>query len=1028
MARLDTSGLGRDVVINSVRYPLVVDKQRGVSWWHEGDEAVNESIPQQVARKVWESGFSGGMGETQQYAPGTDGYAFSAGWDAVKPGRIKLSGRRSTVTPGSSPVDLMTNGWIRGITAGGTAVYNVFTFTKSATPGTTSQTVTHGLSVAPKAFIFWTSGMTVSGTVGATPQFALCISDGTTGRSIATISSDASPAADAKRRYANVSIIAGVGATGPAGTLASIGASTFDINWTNNSSDATIFHGIAIGGSDVSASVDEWTMGAATGNKSVTGVGFKPTLCLHIANLMTAAGGDEASAAMMLGAMDDSGNQWGMCNVSVDTSDPTITERYQRTDATIVTSGGDGAANSVAAYVSMDDDGFTTNFSAVTAGLALVATLSLKGIQASVGAVLKTASTANQTAVSLPFTTSAFMVASTFQGASSTVNAHAAFGLGAASGTTAVEASAYYDEDNVATTDTYGLDDTALAFEIIDAAGTEVDTATCGNINMGTAGWLTWATPSADASQLCYIGFAALAPDAGTQFVYISNGQRVYKMSVSGTTITVQETKDHGANTQAGSNALFEDKLYLSLGQSPNGQELTTVAAAGSTDTWTSMDVPAQALARFQDGSTAKLLRGHTANLVDLAADISATPASGDWSAADFEVGDTTKVITNMVDTGTAAYVSKTDGLYRWLGEGVSQQIIESQPDSENGCGLLAIEGTDAVIYNDLAGLWFFDGANLPFLIGPDANDINQPIDNITHEPRGGRHLETAKVGKWYFSVYRVTETTTKTYILAGYRTGNRWTWHTEWRYDGVVRGVVPDDQMRLWHVFPFDGTIGYHQLDEDGCPDPGRNSIGHGAASTTYTFTLSESLFSSIAYLHSVEIFTVNNGSTTPVQLYYQADAGSLTTFGSAQTGNGLARVFKGTTAVGAHRWRLQLSVATTAGYDNTDTTPLEVRAVQMLFWVRPQKSDRIHFVVDAGAKLSSDVSAPDDALTMRANLKALARGSGSGPAVACTDPDGATIYINPNTVSDATLREVDGELHWTIDCWATEWTTASQ
>ena len=1006
MSRQDTSGLGRDVVINGVRYPLVVDKQRGVSWWHEGDEVVNEGIPQQVARKVWESGFSGGMGETQQYAPGTDGYAFSVGWDAVKPGRIKLSGRRATVTPANSPVDFMTNGFIAA-PAGG-FVNAVGNFLTSA--DTDPHTITSGLSTPCLAVMMWTSGNTGSGTVGAGTYNSVGITDGTTSRAAGWNSEDNVATSNTGRQWASGALCFPT-AAGVAGPIATVTFSGNDFIVTFNSAPTAniIVHFKAIGGAGVSAKVVAWA--ATVGITAVTGVGFSPDVCLNISAGATAVGAS-TGALFSMGAMDSTGNEWAVGIESVDGLGASDTTRSHKTTQCLLS----GSAN-LAHFLSMDADGFTVN----AAGTDLVGSLCLKGLNVKVGSFTKATSATTQAAQTIGFTTTGFFLASVGHTALASTD-HAILSLGAASGTTAVEASCWTDEDAADPTDSYSVDDNALAFEILDHTdGSEDNLATCANIDMEVAGWLTWSAADANADYISYIAFAPLT-SAVNSFTYITNGQRTYKCSVSGTTITVEEIKDHGNAAQCGGNALFLGDNYVALGSGTAFSALTTVAVAGGTDTWTADASGDKALAfsRLQDGSTARLTRGHTVNLADMSAD------GATW-AADFEVGETTSPITNMCDSGTAVYISKMDGLYRFLSEGVSQKIIDSQPDSENGCGLLAIQGTDAVIYNDPAGLWFFDGVNLPFLIGPDANDINQPIDNVTHEPRGGRHLETAKVGKWYFSVYRVTDTTVKTYILAGYRTGQRWTWHSEWRYDGVVRGVVPDDQMRLWHVFPFDGTIGYHQLDEDGCPDPARNSIGHAAASTTYTFTLSESLFSSIAYLHSVEIFTVNNGSTTPVQLYYQADAGALTTFGSAQTGNGLVRVFKGTTAVGGHRWRLQLSVTTTAGYDNTDTTPLEVRAVQMLFWVRPQKSDRIHFVVDAGAKLSNGADPPDEALAMRANLKALGRGDGSGPAVACTDPDGAIIYINPFQVSDATLRDVDGELHWTIDCWATEWTTAS-
>lgn len=575
---------------------------------------------------------------------------------------------------------------------------------------------------------------------------------------------------------------------------------------------------------------------------------------------------------------------------------------------------------------------------------------------------------------------------------------------------------------------------------------------------------------------------------------YILNGQYCYKMTVTGTTISAPTAKDLESPSQAGNPAKFGSDAANLRWFIPAGQtsRYWTLQANSGNDSWARGSDEAQSFARLQDGTVAKLLRGHDFNQSNIS-------ANGDaWDADNYDVGDVSGVITNMVDTGTSVYVSKTDGLYRFLAEGVTQQIIQSNPDDNNGCGLLAIQGTDAVLYNDLAGLWLFDGANLPSLIGPDANDLNQPITNVTHEPRGGRHLETAKAGKWYYSVYQVTDTTTKTYILAGYRMGDRWVWHTPWRYDGVVRGVFPDTSGRLWSAFVDDQLIGYHQLDEDGCPDPGRNTIGHGAASENYDLYLPEITFPAKAYLQSVELLLANADSSVPVFIRYDADLAGYLTLGATASGtststtqatltdttqawttnqwvgnvltatatgytatitsntetvlsfsawstagdpadaiaytisagkaaNGLVRYFKGTTAVGAYRWRLIIRAVASDVFDNTDTTPLEVRAARLFFWTRSQKTDRVHFTVDCGARLSNGAM-DSDAKTRRDELKALARGDTSGPAVACLDPDGNTLYLGMFLASDLMLQEVDGELHWVIDCQAMEWTTASQ
>ena len=63
--------------------------------------------------------------------------------------------------------------------------------------------------------------------------------------------------------------------------LSSWDDTNFTLNWTTNDANAYVIHFIAIGGSDVSARVVDWTMRTTTGNTTVTGVGFQPDVVFH---------------------------------------------------------------------------------------------------------------------------------------------------------------------------------------------------------------------------------------------------------------------------------------------------------------------------------------------------------------------------------------------------------------------------------------------------------------------------------------------------------------------------------------------------------------------------------------------------------------------------------------------------------------------------------------------------------------------------------------------------------------------------
>ena len=99
--------------------------------------------------------------------------------------------------------------------------------------------------------------------------------------------------------------------------LSSWDDTNFTLNWTTNDANAYVIHFIAIGGSDVSAPVVDWTMRTTTGNPTVTGVGFQPDVVFHAhgGHTFTAAlPANLAGGAFGLGVMDFDGDQWALAN------------------------------------------------------------------------------------------------------------------------------------------------------------------------------------------------------------------------------------------------------------------------------------------------------------------------------------------------------------------------------------------------------------------------------------------------------------------------------------------------------------------------------------------------------------------------------------------------------------------------------------------------------------------------------------------------------------------------------------------
>ena len=180
--------------------------------------------------------------------------------------------------------------------------------------------------------------------------------------------------------------------------LQSWDATNFTLNWTANNGPAYVVHFIAIGGPTVSAKLVNWTMATATGNKSVTGVGFQPDVVLHAhlgQDFTAAAPASGTDAHFGLGVMDKSGGQWANAVLSVN-GVPANTQRGQQTNGCLYDLDSALTVQKKASFVSMDADGFTVNFTNATSALAgQVISLALKGVPSKAGSFLKSSTSSS---------------------------------------------------------------------------------------------------------------------------------------------------------------------------------------------------------------------------------------------------------------------------------------------------------------------------------------------------------------------------------------------------------------------------------------------------------------------------------------------------------------------------------------------------------------------------------------------------------------------------------------------------------
>jgi len=348
--------------------------------------------------------------------------------------------------------------------------------------------------------------------------FGFGMTDGTTSRSVSTSSQVGGNKSNTSTRMAQkaMTLVQWGEVLVAEADLTSWDETTFTLNWTTNDSSAYVIHYIAIGGSDIQAKVVDWTMGTAVGNKSVTGVGFQPDVVFHAHGgfgVTAALPVSVSNAAFGLGVMDFDGDQWAFENYSDDFANSSDAQRGQQTNAALFAFNASLTVQKKAAWVSMDADGFTLNFSnTASTAAARVFSLALKGVNVKPGSFLKTtgAAPAAQSITGVGFTPTAVFLASTQTTTQANPTAHARFGLGASDGTTQ-GGSASNDTDALGSPAPNAIDKTSKIFVKVDNNTPAVD-AEADLTARGTDGFtLNWTTNDAVATEILYLSLAPLA-------------------------------------------------------------------------------------------------------------------------------------------------------------------------------------------------------------------------------------------------------------------------------------------------------------------------------------------------------------------------------------------------------------------------------------------------------------------------------------------------------------------------------------
>ena len=254
-----------------------------------------------------------------------------------------------------------------------TDVHNIKTGRLQKTTATTRHSVSvRGLGFRPKALIIYSSGAVTDNAFTDFYTPAIGFSDGTNERTVSAISMDAVATMDTATQLYDAAIVT-ISTTTP--TISDRGNALFfgdgfDIDFVVSSATARYYSYVVLGGSNIAnVKVGEFTHSNATGNQSSTDAGFTPDLVLFLPTRGTTNQTGHAHAAIGFGAMEKTGTQMSIFNVTTDNVADSTNHRIWENANCIVNlapaaaSGGTATIDSKASFVSMDTNGWTINWS-----------------------------------------------------------------------------------------------------------------------------------------------------------------------------------------------------------------------------------------------------------------------------------------------------------------------------------------------------------------------------------------------------------------------------------------------------------------------------------------------------------------------------------------------------------------------------------------------------------------------------------------------------------------------------------------
>jgi hypothetical protein len=397
-------------------------------------------------------------------------------------------------------------------------------------PGSTGSVAYTGVGFQPKVLIAYAGKPTPAGDAANAISFVGAATSSSSRWCLTGNSQDAQATSNVINSRLTTAFLQRRGNTGAIrqnADLVSLDADGFTLDWTTVT-DQGVYYILAIGGSDVEAQVGMLQAGAATGNRSITGMSFQPnTLMFFDARINSTQTGTGSFWRPMFGFVDSAGNQCAWAGDSWDAAANATTNSTQSTSACIIGSYSDPVAiDRRATFVSYNSDGFTVNFSTLDAAFAQsswVCYVALSVPFSQVGSEDQRTSTGTTVVTTTGFTPEAILLggdASTSTNGGSAEHRNS-FGVAVGTGATDHGYATHHDDDGPTTTNTsHAIGDTYI-LRWITANGATPTTVVRASISAIASGSFTinYDTVDATARKVLYLAMGEAAGGGGSEIL-----------------------------------------------------------------------------------------------------------------------------------------------------------------------------------------------------------------------------------------------------------------------------------------------------------------------------------------------------------------------------------------------------------------------------------------------------------------------------------------------------------------------------